>query len=144
MAKIRAIIKRPDEKYGHVTNISPTLENLQKTVGGYIEPVSFDGWVILCNENGKNEGLPYNMRLGNVDVLVGTIVVLGTEGEEFTDCPVDFKVWKKIVDRWRADMSFSELQELGIDCYPDNDGGLWYWNNGSTETVEEDMSTDEP
>ena len=39
MAKIRAIIKRPDEKYGHVTNISPTLENLQKTVGGYIEPV---------------------------------------------------------------------------------------------------------
>lgn len=102
MQKIRAIIKRPDEKYGHVTNISPTLENLQKTVGGYIEPVSFDGWVILCNENGKIEGLPYNMRLGNVDVLVGTIVVLGTEGEEFTDCPVDFKVWKKLVDRWEG------------------------------------------
>ena len=100
--RIRAIIKRPDEKYGHVTNISPTLENLQKTVGGYIEPVSFDGWVILCNENGKLEGLPVNMRLGNVDVLVGTIVVLGTEGEEFTDCPVDFKVWKKIVDRWEG------------------------------------------
>jgi len=32
--KIKVIIKRPDEKYGHVTGISRTLENLQKTVGG--------------------------------------------------------------------------------------------------------------
>jgi hypothetical protein len=100
MSKIRAIIKRPDEKYGHVTNISPTLENLQKTVGGYIETVTFNEWVILCNENGKIEGLPYNMRIGNLDVLVGTIIVLGIAGEEFSDCPLDFKVWKSIVDRW--------------------------------------------
>lgn len=27
--KIKVIIKRPDEQYGHVTNISNTLENLQ-------------------------------------------------------------------------------------------------------------------
>lgn len=39
-------------------------------------------------------------------------------------------------------MTLSELDELGIDCYPDNDGGLWYWLDGSAETVEED--TDEP
>ena len=39
MSKIRAIVKRPDEKYGHVTHISASLENLQKTVGGYIETV---------------------------------------------------------------------------------------------------------
>lgn len=30
MGKIRAIVKRPDEKYGHVCNISATLKNLQK------------------------------------------------------------------------------------------------------------------
>ena len=30
--KVRVIIKRPDEKFGHVTNISVRLENLQKTV----------------------------------------------------------------------------------------------------------------
>ena len=40
-------------------------------------------------------------------------------------------------------MSFSELQELGIDCYADNDGGLWYWNGATTERVEEDTD-DEP
>ena len=27
-AKIRAILKRPDESFGHMTNISPKLENL--------------------------------------------------------------------------------------------------------------------
>lgn len=31
-SKIKTIIKRPDEQYGHVTHISQTLENLQKTV----------------------------------------------------------------------------------------------------------------
>lgn len=33
--KVKVIIKRPDEKYGHVTNISTTLENLQRTVEGH-------------------------------------------------------------------------------------------------------------
>ena len=48
--KIRAIVKRPDEKYGHVTNISCTLKNLQRIVGGPIETVSFGpGAVIICN-----------------------------------------------------------------------------------------------
>ena len=31
--KVRVIIKRPDEEFGHVTNISPSLENLQRNVG---------------------------------------------------------------------------------------------------------------
>lgn len=39
-------------------------------------------------------------------------------------------------------MTLSECDALGIETYPDNDGGLWYWNNGSAETVEEDA--DEP
>lgn len=28
VSKIKAIIKRPDEEYGHIANISNTLENL--------------------------------------------------------------------------------------------------------------------
>lgn len=37
-------------------------------------------------------------------------------------------------------MTIEELQEKGIDCYPDNEGGLWYWDekDGCTQTVEED------
>ena len=99
MGKVRVIIKRPDEHYGHVCNISTTLENLQKTVGGYIETITFEDFVIIVNEEGKIQGLEPNMLIG-MDMLVGTIIVIGTKGEEFSDLDLDFSVWKKLVDKW--------------------------------------------
>lgn len=35
-------------------------------------------------------------------------------------------------------MTLSECDALGIETYPDNDGGLWYWNGATAEEVEED------
>lgn len=37
-------------------------------------------------------------------------------------------------------MTLKELNERGIKCYPDNDGGLWYYNDetGRTERVKEE------
>ena len=107
MAKLRAIIKRPDEPYGHMTHISATLENLQKTVGGYIETVGLsESDVIIVNEEGKLLGLEKNLRMfGDTvysDTLVGTIIVLGTKGDEFDDVKMDFKTWKKLVDKWEG------------------------------------------
>ena len=107
MGKIRAIIKRPDEEYGHVTHISATLENLQKTVGGYIETVGLtESDVIIVNEEGKLLGLEKNLRIyGDTaysDTLVGTIIVIGTEGDEFADVKMDFKTWKSLVDKWEG------------------------------------------
>lgn len=99
MAKIKCIIKRPDEKYGHVTHISDRLENLQKTVGGYIETVpAIQGAVIICNEEGKLQGLEPNMWYFH-DRLVGTIIVIGTKGEEFADIPISLAQWKTFVDK---------------------------------------------
>lgn len=40
-------------------------------------------------------------------------------------------------------MTLQELDDLGIECWPDNDGGLWYWNGATAERVEEDTD-DEP
>lgn len=60
--KMRVIVKRPDERFGHVCNISNSLKNLQRTVDGNIEVVrlttSYDGEPILmvCNEEGKVRG----------------------------------------------------------------------------------------
>lgn len=97
--KTRVIIKRPDEKYGHVTNISASLKNLQKTVGGYIETVpAVLGAVIICNEEGKLRDLEPNMWYFH-DMLCGTIIVIGTDGEEFADCPLNFDQWKLFVDK---------------------------------------------
>lgn len=97
MYKIRVIIKRPDEEYGHVTNISPTLKNLQKTVGGYIETISNENFTIICNEEGRIHNLEPNMQFCG-EMLVGTIVVVGVDGEEFGDLQISFDTWKKIVD----------------------------------------------
>lgn len=97
MYKIKAIIKRPDEEYGHVTNISPSLANLQKTVGGHIETISNESFVIICNEEGKIHNLEPNMRYCG-ELLVGTIIVCGIDGDEFGDIQISFSTWKKIVD----------------------------------------------
>ena len=100
MSKIRAIIKRPDEEYGHVTHISVSLENLQRTVGGYIETVvvTINGKrvVLILNEEGKLLNLEPNMGLGD-DMLVGTIIAVGDGGEDFTDLPISFDAWKRFV-----------------------------------------------
>lgn len=104
-AKIRAIIKRPDEKYGHVTNISPSLTNLQRIVDGPIETVSFyPGCVLICNEEGKLRGLQRNFYMGTIpfgDVIVGEVAIVGVDGEEFCDCPLNFDTWKFMLDKWR-------------------------------------------
>lgn len=97
MAKIRAIIKRPDEKYGHVTNIENTLKNLQNTVDGYIETVPFMGDVMIVNENGKLQGLEPNFSYRG-DTIVGTVAIVDRDGEEFGDATIDFKVWKRWLD----------------------------------------------
>lgn len=84
--KIKAVVKKPGEAC-RVKQISNTLESLQKLVGGYIQTVHWvDGMVIICNEEGKLQNLPFNIRLRD-DVIVGTLVIVGTDGEEFTDVP---------------------------------------------------------
>ena len=102
-AKIKCIVKRPDEKYGHVTNISTSLNNLQKTVEGPIECVSVNGnTVIICNEEGKLRGLEPNFRIGEgmfCDVIVGTAIVIGMMDEEFCDLEMSFHVWKRLIDK---------------------------------------------
>ena len=96
MNKIKAIVKRPDEKIGHMTFISNTLENLQKTVGGYIEAVTFGDMVILCDEEGRIKKKESNCKIGRT-TFVGTIIAVGSNGEEFSDVPIDMTGWKFLV-----------------------------------------------
>lgn len=107
MSKVRCIIKRPDEEFGHVTNISVTLKNLQNTVGGMIEVVPVaPGTVLICNEEGKIRGLEPNFMMGfglATDLVVGTVIVIGVggkHGEEFVDLKLTFGQWKSILREW--------------------------------------------
>lgn len=93
--KIRVIIKDPGKK-PRCVNISNTLENLQKTVGGYIETVTIaSDMVIICNEEGRLLDLPYNCNVCGID-YVGTIIFCGVSEDEFCDVPVSFGKMKQL------------------------------------------------
>ena len=89
--KINAIIKRPGE-HCYQTKITNQLKSYQEYVGGYIETVTLDDCVIICNEEGRIMNLPYNCVIDGYS-FVGTIVVVGRDDEnaDFTDVPMNAK-----------------------------------------------------
>lgn len=85
---IKVLIKEPG-KTAEVREVRNELKAFQELVGGYIEPIQFDHHsVLLCNEEGKLQGLPVNFPLWN-DVIVGTAVIVGTDGDQFTDVSLE-------------------------------------------------------
>jgi len=86
---MRVIIKEPG-KAGHVIEVKNELEELQRIVGGYIEAVPlFPNLVVICNEDGRLQGLPYNCEICGI-IFVGTILLAGVDGPEFDDVPMEF------------------------------------------------------
>lgn len=58
---MKAIIKEPGKK-PRITEIENNLTALQEAVGGYIETVTLaKDCCIICNEEGRLQGLPYNL-----------------------------------------------------------------------------------
>ena len=59
------------------------LENLQALVDGFIESVYLgENLVVICNEEGKLNGMQGNRRIGN-DVIAGPFFIVGEDGDEF-------------------------------------------------------------
>ena len=82
-------MKEPYEK-----EIHGTLEEMQAIVGGYIQAVYpfEDPVAVVCNDEGKLMGLPYNRLLKDdtgrpYDVLCGTFFVAGLGEENFISLP---------------------------------------------------------
>ena len=81
---MRAMRKRPGEAW-EVVEVANELEALQQAVGGYLESVTFaEDACILCDEEGRLKGKQYNTTVCGVP-FVGTILIVGTSGEEFAD-----------------------------------------------------------
>lgn len=102
MGKIKAIVKRHDEPTGHMTFISNTLKNLQNIVDGYIETVTLaSDLVIICNEEGRINDMPYNCEICGYQFF-GDIIICGVDGEEFSDIPITLDQWKKLFGKGLA------------------------------------------
>lgn len=66
-----------------VAEIENTLEALQQGVGGKLEAVTLDSDAcILCNEEGRLLGMPYNITICGVS-FVGPLLIVGIAGEDF-------------------------------------------------------------
>lgn len=75
--------------------IPNTLQAMQEIVGGYIEVSrAANGLLIICNEEGRLQGLPENKIIG----FVGTVFICREDGEEFASLTdEDMERLKKII-----------------------------------------------
>lgn len=102
-----------------------TLEAMQKYVGGLIEAVyPFEEPVaIICNEEGKLEGLPYNRVLrddaGEIyDAIAGNFIICGCRGENFTS--LERAEIKQFTEHFKKPEYFIRTGEgLVVVPYPD-------------------------
>ena len=96
MRKFKCILKRADEPIGHMTWVSDTLRNLQIYVGGYIETVGVGEVIVICDEEGRLKGKPYNCTVRGIS-FVGDIIVCGSDivNGNFDDIPITLKDWKE-------------------------------------------------
>lgn len=100
---INILIKKPGLP-PHFATVRNELPYLQAVVGGYIEcfRITTD-CVIICNEEGKLMGLPYNCTLVG-EQLAGPIVFVGVDGEEFDSCPLTIEQAKQLFPQmWEAE-----------------------------------------
>lgn len=86
---IRVVLLEP-MKEARVVEINHSLQSMQSVVGGLIEAIyPFEEQVcIVCNEEGKLQGLPLNRALRDTDghiydIIAGTAFLCDCSGEDF-------------------------------------------------------------
>ena len=80
--KIKCLLVKPYELPEEI-EIDNTLEAKQKLVGGYIEQVFLpkdDSVVLICNEEGKINGMKPNRDIGH-DIIFGPFLIVGNDFE---------------------------------------------------------------
>lgn len=81
---MRALRKNPGEAWEAI-EVENGLKPLQDAVGGYLESFTFaEDACVLCDEEGRLKGKPYNVTVCGVP-FVGTILIVGVDGENFAD-----------------------------------------------------------
>ncbi len=89
---MRALYKRPVDVGFRQLNIDNDLRALQKLVGGYVETLAVTtDCCVICNEEGRILGMPENCNFCGID-FAGPILLVGVDGDEFTDCPMSLMV----------------------------------------------------
>ena len=102
-------------KAPYETQIGDGLQGMQGAVGGYIEAVYLyeEPVALICNEDGKLKGLPFNRALrdenGSIfDIVVGNFFLVGIGDEDdFTDLPHELA--EQFAERFRQPELFAQV-----------------------------------
>ena len=93
---MKALQKKVGQPW-EVVEIANELKALHEAVGGYIETMTLtSNCCLIINEEGRILGLPENCIFLGVR-LVGNILMVGVDGDEFTDVP---ELWIEEVQKW--------------------------------------------
>ena len=78
-------------KHPRPADIPHTLEQMQKTVGGYIQAVYpwEDPVALICDEEGLLKQLEFNRLVTPEVPIFGTFFICGLGEEDFADLPAD-------------------------------------------------------
>lgn len=116
---IRVLYVEPG-KLPVVTEVQNELRSLQRAVGGLIELVPLDRKVLLiCNEEGKLEGLQGNRRLENGSIIAGSFLVIGDKGDGF--CSLTDKQLERYLNQFMEPQQISQEEveaDMGMTFIP--------------------------
>ena len=103
-------------KEPYMKEIPDKLEDMQKLVGGFIEAVYYfkEPVAVVCNEEGKINGLPLNRAIYNdegklTDIIAGTFFVAGIGKESFDSLPEEFE--KQFTKRFKYPEYFIRIND---------------------------------
>lgn len=97
---ISVLLVEPNQ-YPRMIEIEDDLQSMQQIVGGYIEYLSLDDVALICNEEGKINGLPLNRALYSaegeiVEIIAGNFFLCydSAESDTFLSLP------KELADKY--------------------------------------------
>lgn len=104
---MKIVYKEPG-KPAYDAEISNNLKSLQNAVGGFIECVyNDDSTVIVCNEEGKLQGLQGNIHLDNgTSIIAGSFFICGDGGEDF--CSLTEQQTEKYINKYSEPENISQ------------------------------------
>ena len=109
-------------KAPYETQIGSDLHSMQQAVGGYIQAVYpyEEAVALICNEEGKLEGLPLNRALRDADgriydIVAGNFFLAGLGEDDFTDLPDELV--EQFAEQFRQPEMFARVNGR-IVAYP--------------------------
>ena len=125
---MKAVVVKPGQP-PYVTDMLAKLSAMQDVVEGQIECLMLEEGVdLICNEEGKLDGLPLNRRMGD-DIIAGTFFVVGYNDEGEHISLTDEQAEKYMV-------AFAEPEQFPKGYYPEPVMEFTSWGDEDEQEIE--------